>query len=77
MIIKIDARDLDTMRMCCARHDFSFKVYTIESNQMMNQVEILQHNGCELNAESAFIFGKIFQGELERTEAMNKLRSLL
>ena len=77
MIIKIDANQLDTLRMCCVRHDLSFKVYTVESNRLIKQVEILQTNGCELSAEAAFIFGKIFQGDLEQAIAIEKLKNLL
>ena len=58
MIVKIDRKDIDVYKEVCALSDYRFSFYSIESNPLMVQVEILEMDGRDLANTDALVLGR-------------------
>ena len=58
MIVKIGKGEIDTYREICALSEYRANFYSIESNDLLVQVEILELNGDDLTNVNALILGR-------------------
>jgi len=65
MILKEDKKEIDAIQEVCAIVDMKCNFYTIENNDQIIQIEILDHLGEEPSAEIAYRIGKMVVIKLE------------
>jgi len=58
MIVKIEKNEIEAVKETCALSDFKIRFYSIESNPLMVQVEILEQNGDDLTNKDAWLLGR-------------------
>lgn len=66
MIIKCDKKDVDAIQWCCALNDLLCNVFTIENNELMVQVQIMNVDGSDLRPEYAWYVSKMAQIKIEQ-----------
>jgi hypothetical protein len=66
MIIKAEISEVPAIEYQCAIFDMTCHVFTIESNHLMKQVEILHSDGRDLDAETAWLLHACVQNRIER-----------
>ena len=58
MIVKISKGEIEVYKEICALSEYRANFYSIESNDLMVQVEILELNGDDLTNVNALILGR-------------------
>ena len=58
MIVKAEKKEIDVIQETCVLANLQANFYTIETNPLMVQVEILELNGEELSAKDAWLVGR-------------------
>lgn len=58
MIVKIAKGEIEVYKEICALSEYRANFYSIESNDLMVQVEILELNGDDLTNVNALILGR-------------------
>jgi hypothetical protein len=64
MIVKIQRKEENAMHYIAHLCDLSMKVYTIENNDKLIQIELLDENGYELAPERVFHICRSFETKL-------------
>lgn len=64
MIIKIPSTERFVFEKACTTSGFTYTFYTMESNDQMLQVEVMD-GGHELSSKMAYMLGRIVQLEFE------------
>lgn len=72
MIVKIDKKEIDAITQTCALANCKVSFFTIESNLLMVQAEILENNGDEISPKDAWLIGR----SVVWTIASNEIKAL-
>jgi hypothetical protein len=65
MIVKIEKQDIEALRETCAIFSCQLRVFTMETNDQMVQVEILENDYREIDPKSVWHLRGVFQSRIE------------
>lgn len=72
MIIKVDSKEREMLEYVCAVFDLKCHVYTIESNSLLVQAEILHENGEDLDGTTAWNLCSCVRTKMHTRDVVNR-----
>ena len=72
MIIKIKPSDIDALKYSCAIGEVKCQVFTMEANENLVQVEILNEDNSEISPNMAWYLCGFFETKLAIKEFVNR-----
>ena len=72
MIVKIESSDIEVTKEVCVQMNCTVSFYTIETNSIMVQAEILDESGCDVSPADAWYVGRSIAWKI----ATDKMKTL-